>query len=48
MAGYIDGKVEIFCGNYPPGNLNILWYKRIIEDDKDYYALYGFDRHSVS
>ena len=30
-----DGKVEIFRGDYPPSNLNLLWYKRFIRDNKD-------------
>ena len=30
MAGYVNGKIEIWCGDYAPYNLNILWYKRII------------------
>lgn len=45
MAGYINGKVEIFCGDSPPSNLNLLWYRRLINDGLDYYALYEFDRY---
>ena len=45
MAGYINGKVEIFCGDSPPTNLNLLWYKRTVIDNKDYYSLYEYNRH---
>jgi hypothetical protein len=47
MSGYINGKVEIFCGDYPPCNLNLLWYKRCVKDNKDYYALYEFNAHKL-
>jgi len=30
MGGYKNGKVEIFYGDSPPSNLNILWQKRIV------------------
>lgn len=30
MGGYKNGKVEIFYGDNPPSNLNILWQKRIV------------------
>ena len=45
MAGYVNGKVEIFCGDSPPTNLNLLWYKRTVIDNKDYYSLYEYNRH---
>ena len=46
MSGYINGKVEIWCGDFPPINQNILWYKRIIDsENRDYYLLMEFDRH---
>ncbi len=44
MHGYIDGKVEIFCGDFPPTNLNILWYKRDNSDTRSYYTLMEFDQ----
>jgi len=43
MAGYIDGKVEIFCGNYPPSNENIFWYKRFVNSGLNYYLLLEFN-----
>ena len=45
MAEYINGKVDIFCGDNPPSNLNLLWYKRAIINNKDYYSLYEYNRH---
>ena len=45
MNGYINGGVNIFCGDYPPGNLNLLWLKRIIVESKDYYELMIYDKH---
>ena len=47
MPGYINGKIEIFCGDYPPSNLNLLWYRRSIIEGKDYYALYEFNIHEL-
>lgn len=32
MGGYKNGKVEIWYGDSPPSNLNILWQKRIVTD----------------
>ena len=46
MNGYIDGKVEIFCGDFPPTNLNILWYKRENLGSKSYYVLMEYDINS--
>ena len=43
MAGYINGKVEIFCGDSPPLNLNLLWYKRTVINDTHYYGMYEYN-----
>lgn len=43
MGGYINGKIEIFCGDSPPHNLNVLWEKRIIEDGVAKIILYEFN-----
>jgi hypothetical protein len=45
MAGYMNGKIEIFCGDYPPSNINLFWYKRIVIDNKDFYGLYEYNKH---
>ena len=43
MGGYKNGKVEIFCGDYPPSNLNILWQKRIVTGGVESSELMQYD-----
>lgn len=43
MSGYINGKVDVFCGDSPPLNLNLLWYKRTVINDTHYYGMYEYN-----
>ena len=43
MSGYINGKVEIWYGDNPPSNQNVLWQKRIIIDGVESTIMYEFN-----
>ncbi len=46
MNGYINGKVEIFCGEASPSSKNILWLKRVLSDGLYTYDLFKYDVNS--
>jgi len=43
MGGYINGKVEIWCGDSPPLNLNTLWQKRITNNGIQSTVMYEYN-----
>ena len=46
MSGYINGKVEIWYGDNPPSNQNVLWQKRIITGGVESTIMYEFNNHT--
>lgn len=45
MSGYKNGKVEIFYGDNPPSNLNILWQKRIVTNGTESSELMQYNNN---
>lgn len=46
MGGYKNGKVEIWYGDFPPSNLNILWQKRIVTNDVESTLMYEYNNNA--
>lgn len=46
MSGYINGKVEIWYGDNPPSNQNVLWQKRIITGGVESTIMYEFNNNT--
>lgn len=45
MGGYKNGKVEIWYGDVPPSNPNILWQRRIIENGIESTVMYEYNNN---
>lgn len=45
MTGYKNGKVEIWYGDNPPSNLNILWQKRVVVNGIESTLMYEYNNN---
>jgi len=43
---YINGKIDIWCGDSAPSNTNIIWMKRVTQDDNDLFDLFWYNVNS--